>query len=39
MLNFEKELRLHFGVLAVTCHAATIHWQLCSAVCYTVENV
>jgi len=38
MLNFEKELKLHFGVLAVTCHVVTICWQLCSAVCHTVEN-
>jgi len=38
MLKFGKKLKLHFGVLEVTCHIATVHWQLCSAVRYTVGN-
>jgi len=34
----KKILKLHFGVLEVTCHIAAIRWQLCSAFCYTVGN-
>jgi len=37
-VKFWKKLKLHFGVLEVTCHVVTVHWQLCSAVHYTAES-
>jgi hypothetical protein len=36
--EFRKRLKLHFGVLEVTCYVATLCWQLYSAVLYTVKN-
>jgi hypothetical protein len=36
--KFKKKIKLHFGVLEVTCHVATVRWQWCSAVHCTVEN-